>query len=132
MSIYPFVITAGSTWMYTTSPIISAWRLGPSSSTRSSLHSKWIGASFTRGAFTRMPGIGVKPVSANSESSSGKPLAESTISFHTGRARILERVLLAAVRLAHDRERDHRRGDTHHGEKRKRREIGTPSVLTVD
>ena len=29
-------------------------------------------------------GIGVSPVSANSESSSGKPLAESAICFHTG------------------------------------------------
>jgi hypothetical protein len=52
--------------------------------TRSSLHSKWIGTSLTRGAFTLTPGIGVSPVSANSESPSGKALAESTISFHTG------------------------------------------------
>ena len=57
---------------------------------RSSLHSKWIGASLTRGALTRTPGIGVSPVSANSESSSGKPLAESTICCHTGRVTTLK------------------------------------------
>ena len=38
----------------------------------------------TRGGLIFTLGIGVRPVSANSESSSGKPLAESTISFHTG------------------------------------------------
>src|SRR5271156_3075249 len=59
-------------------------RFGPSSITRSSLHSKWIGTSLTRGGLTFTLGIGVRPVSANSESSSGKALAESTICFHTG------------------------------------------------
>jgi hypothetical protein len=37
----------------------------------------------TRGGLTFTLGMGVSPVSSNSESSSGKPLAESTISFHT-------------------------------------------------
>src|SRR5271154_4439969 len=62
----------------------SGCRLGPSSMTRSSLHSKWIGASLTLGGLTFTLGIAVRPVSANSESSAGKAFAESTISFHPG------------------------------------------------
>src|SRR6516164_2306805 len=58
-------------------------RFGPSSRTRSSLHSKWIGTSLTRGAAILTLGIGVRPVSLNSESPAGKALAESTISRHT-------------------------------------------------
>ncbi len=49
-----------------------------------SLHSKWIGTSLTRGGLIFTLGIGVRPVLANSESSSAMPFAESTISFHTG------------------------------------------------
>src|ERR1700733_13837851 len=52
--------------------------------TRSSRHSKWIGTSLTRGAAIFTLGIGVSPVSANSLSSAGKALAESTMAFHTG------------------------------------------------
>src|ERR1700691_4006113 len=110
--------------------ITSGCRLGPSSSTLSSLHSKWIGTSLTRGGLIFTHGIGVSPVSVNSESPSGKPLAESTISFHTGCVTtlkqnspvpdVLERVLLAAVRIARDGQRDHRWNDTHHGEEGKR------------
>src|SRR5215831_4120838 len=59
-------------------------RFGPSSRTRSSLHSKWIGTSLTRGAAILTLGIGVRPVLANSESLGGKALAESTIFRHTG------------------------------------------------
>src|SRR4029077_3098936 len=58
-------------------------RFGPSSRTRSSLHSKWIGTSLTRGAAILTLGIGVRPVLLNSESPAGKALAESTISRHT-------------------------------------------------
>src|SRR5215472_831621 len=58
-------------------------RFGPSSRTRSSLHSKWIGTSLTRGAAILTLGIGVRPVLANSESLAGKALAESTIFRHT-------------------------------------------------
>src|SRR6516225_8297756 len=43
-----------------------------------------MGASATRGALIFTAGIGVRPVLSNSLSSSGKPFAESTISFHTG------------------------------------------------
>src|ERR1700722_16166150 len=68
----------------------SGWRLGPSSMTRSSLHSKWIGASLTRGGLIFTHGIGVNPVLSNSDSSSGKPFAESTISCHTGRVTTLK------------------------------------------
>src|SRR6516162_1514566 len=50
----------------------------------SSLHSKWIGTSLTRGALILTLGIGVRPVSANSESPAAKALAESTIFRHTG------------------------------------------------
>src|SRR5579863_6748306 len=49
-----------------------------------------MGASFTHGALTFTLGIGVSPVSANSESPSGKPLAESTICRHTGRVTALK------------------------------------------
>src|SRR6516225_278786 len=59
-------------------------RLEPSSTTRSSLHSKWIGTSLTRGAAILTLGSGVRPVLANSESLAGKELAESTIFRHTG------------------------------------------------
>src|SRR6516225_10591539 len=58
-------------------------RFGPSSRTRSSLHSKWIGTSLTRGVAILTLGIGLRPVSLNSESPAGKALAESTISRHT-------------------------------------------------
>src|SRR6516162_9006628 len=59
-------------------------RFGPSSRTHSSLHSKWIGTSLTRGAAILTLGIGVRPVSLNSDSPAGKELAESTIFRHTG------------------------------------------------
>ena len=42
-----------------------------------------IGTSLTRGAAILTLGIGVRPVSLNSESPAGKALAESTISRHT-------------------------------------------------
>src|SRR6202012_1753957 len=58
-------------------------RLGPSSMTRSSLHSKWIGTCLTRGGLILTLGIGVSPVLSNSESPSGKPFPESTIPRHT-------------------------------------------------
>src|SRR6516164_11102562 len=105
----------------------------------SSLHSKWIGTSLTRGAAILTLGIGVRPVSANSESPAAKALAESTISLHTGfrhhveaefasLAHVLERMLLGAVGIAHDCQRDHRRNDADHGEKGKRREISDTAL----
>src|SRR5215472_5893758 len=115
-------------------------RLVPSSSTRSSLHSKWIGTSLTRGAAILTLGIGVRPVLANSESLAGKALAESTIFRHTGSVTTLKqnspvsRTFLSvcfsgAVGIARDCQRDHRRNDADHGEKGKRREIGNAALV---
>jgi hypothetical protein len=41
---------------------------------------------------------------------------------------VLERMLLGAVGIARDRQRDHRRNDTDHGEKGKRREISDAAL----
>src|SRR5690242_10176264 len=108
-------------------------RFGPSSRTRSSLHSKWIGTSLTRGAAILTLGIGVRPVLLNSESLAGKALAESTISRHTGSVTTLKQnspvsrtflsVCLSVPSGLRDRQRDHRRNDADDREKGKRREV---------
>ena len=63
-------------------------RFGPSSRTRSSLHSKWIGTSLTRGAAILTLGIGVRPGSLNSESP----------------GLILDRLSILALKIFHTRE----------------------------
>jgi len=45
-----------------------------------------------------------------------------------GLAHVLERMLLGAVGIARDRQRDHRRNDADHGEKGKRREISDAAL----
>src|SRR6516225_4121696 len=114
-------------------------RLEPSSTTRSSLHSKGIGTSLTRGAAILTLGIGVRPVLANSESLAGKALAESTIFRHTGSVTTLKQnspvsrtflsVCFSVPSGSRDCQRDHRRNDADHGEKGKRREISNAALV---